>query len=133
MTSMKVRSKPSSPHQATSRSNSSSLTPLRATQFPAGDGRELVRVQCIDRHVDPPHPDLRQLRRILGELAAVRGDRQLVEVAGAKMARQRPEQVHDVAPDQGLAAGHAQFADAEAHEGAAQAVELFQAEDLGLG
>ena len=132
MTSMKVRSKPSSPHHAISRSNSSSLTPFSATQLilmaspasraalrPASTLSSLpqrviasnlcgssVSMQTLMRRT----PRRVKLRRVARELAAVGGQRQLVERAGVQMAAERADQVHDAPADQRLAAGQAQLA-----------------------
>src|SRR5580692_3938810 len=48
------------------------------------------------------------------------------------MAAERAEQGHDVAPHQWLAAGQAEFLDAEPDEGGAHAVELFEGQELGF-
>ena len=100
---------------------------------PAGDRGELVRIERVERDVDPPHPQVGQLPGVAGQLAAVGGQGQLVERPALEVAREVADQAHDVAPDQGLAAGQAQLAHALAHEGAAQAVQLLEAQDLGLG
>ena len=55
-----------------------------------------------------------------------------VEIAGLKMAGEVLEQRHDVAPDQGLAAGQAQLAHPAPHEGAAYPVKLLQRQDVRL-
>ena len=51
-----------------------------------------------------------ELVGIARELAAVGGERELVERAALEMAAERAEQAHDVAPHQRLAAGQAQLA-----------------------
>src|SRR3546814_9201234 len=56
-----------------------------------------------------------------------------IQRAAVEVARERAEQLHDVAAHQRLAAGQAQLAHALAHEGAAHAVELLQGENLRLG
>ena len=152
MVSIRVRSKPSAPHQAIIRSNSSSLTPLSATMLiltwrpaafrrrdaghhlvvlaPAGDRLEARGIQGVERDVDAPHAVLVQLGGEALELAAVGGDGQLVERARAQMAAERSEQAHDVAPDQGLAAGQPDLAHAEVDEGRAQPVQLLEREQV---
>ncbi len=49
------------------------------------------------------------------------------------MAREPPEEVHDIAPHQGLAAGDPQLAHAAIDEDAAEAVELFERQQVALG
>ncbi len=49
------------------------------------------------------------------------------------MARERREQRHDAAAHQRLAAGQPQLAYAARHERRAQAVKLFQGQEIGLG
>ena len=151
---MKTRSKPSPPAQATRSSSSSSLTPRSATVLiltasparfaacepfehlvepaAAGDLGEFRRVERIDRDVDPPHAAFAQLVGVAGELAAVGGQGQFVERARFEMPAERAEQGHDVAPHQRLAAGQAQFLDAEPDKGAAHPVELFEGQQLAL-
>ena len=65
-----------------------------------------------------------------GQLAAVGGQRQLVERACAQVAAEALEQADHVAPHQRFAAGEAQLANPLAYESAAQPVQLFQAEDV---
>ena len=140
---------------STSSANSSSLTPLSATALiltasparlrgldagqhlvevaPAGDGAELLRIERVERDVDAPDAVAGEFGSIFAELAAVGGERQLLERAGCEMARQRGDQRHDAAPHQRLAAGEAQLAHALGDEGGAQAVELLQRQHVGLG
>ncbi len=100
---------------------------------PARDLREFRRIERVERDVDPPHPRRPQILGIAGELAAVGGERQLVERARLQVPAERPEQGHDAAPHQRLAAGETQLAHAQPHEGGAHAVELFQRQNLGFG
>ena len=100
---------------------------------PAGDRGEAVAVQRVQRDVDPPHAGAREVAREPLELAAVGGERELVQRTRADMAAQLLDQPHHVAPDQGLAAGQPQLAHAELDEGRAQAVQLLQRQQLGLG
>ena len=67
------------------------------------------------------------------ELAAVGGERQLVQRAGSRRAAELPDQPDHVAPDQGLAAGEPELADPETDEGRAEPVELLERQELGLG
>ena len=155
MTSISVKSMPRPCAHSISGGNSSSLTPLSATALilifrpavlrrvdagkhlvqrtPARDGAEFLRIERIERHVEPPHASRLDLLRIFGELRAVGGQRQLVESAGAQVARQRGDEGHDAAADQRLAAGEAKLAHAARDEGRAQPVEFFERQQIGLG
>ncbi len=99
---------------------------------PSRDRGELRRIERVDRNVDTPHAAILEFVGKAGELAAIGRQGQLVERAALPMAAECPEQAHDVAPHQGLAAGQAQLAHTEAHEGGAQPVELLEAEDFRL-
>src|SRR3546814_11280389 len=79
---------------------------------PAGDRLELVGVQGIERDVHPLDAEAGQLLREAAELAAVGGEGELVQRAAVEVARERAEQLHDVAAHQRLAAGQAQLAHA---------------------
>ena len=100
---------------------------------PAGDRAELVGVERIERDVDPLPPMRGELLRIFRQLRAVGGERELVERAGAEMARQRGHQRHDAFAHQGFTAGQPQLAHAFGDERAAQPVELLEREQVLLG
>ena len=139
MTSISVRSMPRPWLQRIRSSNSMSLTPRSATALilivqagllggveaahhlvevaPARQLAELVRVERVHRHVHAPHADGGQLLGILGELAAVGGERQLVERAAVEMPAQSAEQRHHVLAHQRLAAGQPELLDAAPDEG----------------
>jgi hypothetical protein len=70
---------------------------------------------------------------ILGELAAVGGERELLQGAAFEVPAQAAEQRHHVLAHQGLTAGHPQFLDAAPDEGRAQSLQLLQRQHLGLG
>lgn len=99
---------------------------------PAGDGGEFFRVERIERNIDPAHAGAHQRFAVFGELAAVGRERQLVERALAEQFPEPFDQGHHPAAHQRLAAGQAQFAHAEAHEGAAQPLQLLDRQDLRL-
>ena len=99
---------------------------------PARDGAELVGIERVEGDIDAPHAMVGELARVFRQLRAIGGERELVERAGRKMARQRRQQRHDPAPHQRLSAGQAQLAHAARNEGAAQPVELLQREQIGL-
>jgi len=73
-----------------------------------------------------------QLVGVTGELAAIGGERQLVECALSRC-RPRREEAHDVLAHQRLAPGEAQLADPEPDKGAAQPVELLELSTSDLG
>ena len=77
-------------------------------------------------------PSAASSARVFRELRAVGGERELLERAALQMARQRGDQRHDAAPHQRLAAGQPQLAHAARDEGAAQAVEFLEREQVGL-
>ena len=100
---------------------------------PAGDLRELRGVEGVERDVDPPDAAVGELGREAAELAAVGGQRQLLERAGLEVARHGAEEGHDALADQRLAAGDPELLDTEADEGRAEPVELLERQQLGLG
>ena len=100
---------------------------------PAGDLRELRGVERVERDVDPPDAAVGELGREAAELAAVGGQRQLLERAGLEVARHGAEEGHDALAHQRLAAGDPELLDAEADEGRAEPVELLERQQLGLG
>ena len=71
---------------------------------PAGDRLELRRIERVERDIDAGDAAVRERLGIAGELAAIGGERELVE-AGAEMPRQRLDQPHEVLAHQRLAAG----------------------------
>ena len=100
---------------------------------PAGDAGELRRVERVERDVDPAHAAGDELGGVAAELAAVGGERELLERAGREVARHRVEEGQDALAHQGLAAGDAQLPHAEADEGVAEPVELLERQELRLG
>jgi len=100
---------------------------------PAGDPGEGLGIAGIEGDVHPAHAGGTEPLRIARELAAVRGERELVERARGEVPAQALEQPDDALPHQRLAAGDAELAHAEAHEGAAEAIELLQRQQLRLG
>ena len=152
---MKVRSCPSAPHQATRSSISFSLTPAQrhgvdldlepsgagrvdsghhlVEPAPAGDLDEFLGVAGVEGDVHPAHARRIEPFRMARQLAAVGGERQLVECAAPQVAAQALEQLDDALPHQRLAAGDAELAHAQAHERAAQPIELLQRQQLRLG
>ncbi len=100
---------------------------------PAGDAAEFVRVQCVDGNVDPLDAAVDQFGSKARELTAVRRQRQLLQASSLEVTPDRAEQLHDIAPHQRLSARQSQLVHAFADEGAAQPVELFQRQDVGLG
>ena len=100
---------------------------------PAGDARELGRVQRVQRHIHPAHPGGMKLGGEAGQLAAVGGQGQLVQRAGVQMPAQALEQPHHVAAHQRLAAGDPELAHAARDERAAQPVQFLQGQQVGLG
>ncbi len=141
--------------QRISSSNSMSLTPRSATALiltwrPACwaasrpritwsrspqrvSSRNLVAVQRVHRHVHAAHADGGQFLGVLRELAAVGGERELVQRAAVEMPAQPAEQRHHVLAHQRLAAGQPELPDAAPDEGRAQSLQLLEREHLGLG
>ena len=155
ITSMKVRSKPRPCAQSTQRARLAVVEPLErhgvdldpetrldrgvdalehhAEIAPARDGAELVRVQRVERDIDPPDAAIGELMGEARELRAVGRQRHFVERAALEMAPEAAEQRHHVAPHQRLAAGDADLARAEADEGRAQPVQLLERQHVALG
>src|SRR5215472_3463418 len=100
---------------------------------PARYRAKFFGVQRVERDVDPADAGGAQIVRIFFELRAVGRHREFVELAGARMPRQRIDERYDAASHQGLTAGEAKFTHAAGNKGRAQAVELFQSEDFRLG
>ena len=98
---------------------------------PAGDLGEPHRVERIQRHVHPPHPSIVQRLRVLCQLRAVGGHRQLVQPVPDPPA-QVLEQLHHVPPHQRLAAGDADLRGAQADEGGAETVEFLECQQVAL-
>ena len=103
-----------------------------AERSPTGNGAEFIGVERIERHVDPTHAVRLDLLRIFPELRAVGGERQLLEAAGAQVARQRGEQRHDFAADQWLAAGEAKLSHAARNERRAKPIEFLERKQVDL-
>ena len=155
ITSMKVRSKPRPCAHFIRPRASSSLKPFSATVLiltlspaaaaasrparttlqiaPARHLAKLVRIERVERDVDPPDAAIGEFGGKAGELRAVGGDRHFIERSSAQMAGKPAEQRHYVAPDQRLAAGDANLARPEADECRAQPVELFERQNVPLG
>ena len=155
MTSMKVRSKPRSPHQATRSCSSSSLTPLSATvliltRSPASTAASMPSITWAKRpqrvifaNFAASRVSSETLTRRTPQSASSPAKRRswlplVVSVsslqrAGREVARHGAEEGHDALADQRLAAGDAQLLDAEADEGRAEPVELLERQQLGLG
>ncbi len=93
---------------------------------PARDGEELVGVECVERDVDASHAVAGEFTGIFRQLRAIGGQRELVERASRKMARERGDERHDSAPHERLSARESQLSDAAGNEGAAQPVELLE-------
>ncbi len=100
---------------------------------PARDGAEFRGVERVERDIDAPDAAIREFGGVARELRAVGRQRQLVERAAGQMPRKRAEQGHDVAPHQRLAAGDAQLARSQPHEGRAQPIELLEGKHVALG
>src|SRR6185437_837029 len=100
---------------------------------PARDLAELLPIERVDRDVYAAHADVGQLARILGQLAAVGSERQLLERTAFEVTAETSEQRHHVLANQRLTAGHAKLADTPPYEGGAQTLELLQRQHLSLG
>ena len=100
---------------------------------PAGDPPELRLVEGVERDVDALHAAVGELAGEAAELAAVGGQRQLVEGARPEVARHGAEEGHDALAHQRLAAGDPELADAEIDEGRAEPVEFLEGEQVRLG
>ena len=74
-----------------------------------------------------------QFGGILGQLAAVGGERQFLQRAGAEMAAEAFDQRHDALAHQRLAAGEAELLDALLDEGRADPVEFLERQQVLLG
>ena len=151
MVSIKVRPKPRPWAQRIMSSISSSFTSRSATVLililrparsaasmplhhlseiaAAGDGPEFGGIERVERDVDALHAASGKRLGVKGELAAVGGERELVEAA-AEMPRQPLDQPHDVPPHQRLAAGQPQLAHALGDEGDRQPVELLERQQV---
>ena len=93
---------------------------------PAGQRRELIRIQGVDRDVDRGQSLARERLGKLGEQVAVRGHRDLFDPGDPAHA---PDQLDDALAHRRLAAGQPHLADAELCEHADHALELLERQD----
>ena len=100
---------------------------------PARDGAELVGIERVERDVDAFDAAARELARIFRQLRTVGGERELVERSAREMAGERGDEGHYAAPHQRLAASEPELPDAARDKGAAQPIEFFKREQVGLG
>ena len=99
---------------------------------PAGDGLELASVERVERDIDPLDAAIGEFVGIFGEQRTIGGERQFLQCAGLQVPRQRAHEAHHVTAHQRLAAGEAQFRHALGNESGAEAIELFQRQQIGL-
>ena len=104
-----------------------------AEPAPARDLGELVGIARVEGDVHPAHARGVEPLRMARQLAAVGGERELVERAASQVAAQALEEADDALAHERLAAGDAELAHAQPHEGAAQAIQLLQRQQLRLG
>src|SRR5215472_1836932 len=78
---------------------------------PTRDGPEAVRLQRVERNIDAPDAQALELLGELRELAAVGGERQLVERARPQVPGKGMEEQNDVLADERLAASDADLLD----------------------
>ena len=98
---------------------------------PAGDRPEPLAGPCVSSDTLIRRTPCRNSSAgIAGELAAIGGERQLLERARAQMPRQRLDQAHDVPPYQRLAAGEPELPHPAADEGGGDPVDLLEGQDL---
>src|SRR5690606_16245179 len=97
---------------------------------PTGDRLEPVRLQGIERDVNALDPAGGEVRRKFRKLAAVGRERQCCELAGFPMPGQGFEEPHDVLSHERLATGNAELADALGDKRRAQAIELFERQEI---
>ena len=97
----------------------------------AGDGAVAGRIERVERDIDAGDATGNEVASVARELSAVGGEGQLVERAGAEMARQTREQAHYIAAHQGLAPGDPDFGHASADELLRHQCELLEAQELG--
>ena len=95
-----------------------------------GQLRKPCGVQRVERDIHPPHPAGGQIGGMGRKLAAIGGQRQLVQGATVQVPGHGAEKRQDVAAHQGLAAGHAQLAHPQPDEGRSQPVQLFQRQQI---
>lgn len=76
---------------------------------------ETILIQAVEADVDPPDARCRERFSLGFELRSVGGERDLLEALFAQ-GRDRPHQLLDIPPDEGLAAGKADPPDAARNE-----------------
>ena len=91
-----------------------------------------VRAQCIERNIDPLHPETSESFNMVRQLRSVGRQRQFLETARRKVVRQALEQLHDPPTNQWLTARDTQLAHTQIDEGAGQAEQLFNGQELRL-
>ena len=100
---------------------------------PSGDGGEFIILERIKRDIDPPHPQIIERLRKAAELAAIGGEGQFLERACFQMPSHRLEKGHDATAHQGFPACDPQFLDPKIDETGTKPIQLFQAQQFGLG
>ena len=100
---------------------------------PTRDGAELVGIEGIERDIDAPHAMACELAGIFRQLRAVGSERELVERPRGQVTRKRGKEGHDPASNQRLSAGEAQLFHSARNESTTEAVELLEAQQVGLG
>ena len=94
----------------------------------AGDLKEAITLQPIDRDVDALDPRFDERRRVPLQPVSVGGQR---EVGQPRDPRQPADQTRKVATNQGLSPGQSDRVDTQRDEDADQPLHLLEAEDLG--
>ena len=100
---------------------------------PAGDVLKLLRIERVERDVDPPDTAIRQFLREPLELRAIGGQRQFLQRAAVQMPRHGAEEGQDIAADQRFAPGDAQLFHPQPDEGRGQAVQFLKRQKILLG
>ena len=102
-----------------------------AGQQPAArDHREFVRIERVQRHVDPAHTEHGEFLRIARQLGGVGRQRKLPQRAVGQIPGKAAEQLHNFLPHQRLAAGDPDLFDPGSDEAPGDPVELFEREQF---
>ena len=115
--------------------NSGSLGGVNACKHlvevtPSRDFPKLRRIKRVERHIDPANTAISQFGRIFAKLRAIGCERQFFETPRHQMPRKRPEQRHDIAPDERFTPRNPEFLDTLIHKNRTQTIKLLERQKI---
>ena len=94
------------------------------------DRAEFLRIERIKGNIYTAHTRRKEIASVFSQLATVGRQRELIQAPGLQVTAEAVEQLHDVATDQRFTTRDPQLADTPIDECTADAIELFQAENI---